>query len=156
MADWASLTFLPKPAFSWLHWPVNRRIDGRKDWKKEERMVGRSWEQTLMPRGHTNPQTHIHSVIQSAHGISNLFMTATIFVVPDPFVCVWVCVTLKLSWSLGISVQTNTVKCMLCGKSTICWSVKRKSPHDRDSHYSICSRWDSGFKPFIQFKPFPT
>lgn len=87
------------------------KIDGRKDRGKEERMEGRSWEQTLAPRGHTNTQTHntqMSSVMQPAHGISILFMTGSIFVVPDPFVCVRVCVNLKCSWSLGMSQQTNT------------------------------------------------
>lgn len=70
-------------------------------------MEGRSWEQTILPRGRTNTHTQMSSVMQPAHGIPVLFMTVCHICGPRPFVCANVCASLKPSWSLGISVQAN-------------------------------------------------
>lgn len=107
--------FPAKPASVWLHWPMNggtgteRGTERRKNgWR-----AGRG-NRHLCPgdaQTHTDSHTQMFSVIQPAHGISTLFMNVYICS-SQPLLCVCMCVlacvTLKLSWSLGISVQTNT------------------------------------------------
>lgn len=82
---------------------------------------------------HTDSHTLISPVIQPAHGISTLFVTVLYLEFPTPFVCMWACVRPISSVGLWESVdrQTRSDAGLSCGKPTICWSVKGKSPHHR-------------------------
>lgn len=65
----------------------------------------------------------------------HLFTTVLYLQFLTPLYVCDVCLTLKPSWSLGISAQTNTFRYIPCGKPVICRLVKGESSHDRGGYF---------------------
>lgn len=125
------LHFWARPASVWLCWPVNGRREEGNEWEKEERMEGRSWEQTILPRGRTNTHTQMSSVMQPAHGIPVLFMTVLYLWTQALCMCKCVCESKAQLVSGNLCTGKHSNASIPCGKPTTCWSIKGESPGEQ-------------------------
>lgn len=94
-------------------------------------MEGRSWEQTILPRGRTNTHTQMSSVMQPVHGIPVLFMTVLYLWAQALCMCKCARESKAQLVSGNLCTDKHSNASIPCGKPTTCWSVKGESPGEQ-------------------------